>query len=53
MPADFRFPSPAIDLWAPVSLDAAPANIGRYWGTSHLNVIGRLRPGVSVARAQQ
>jgi hypothetical protein len=53
MPADFRFPSPAIDLWAPVSLDASPANIGRYWGTSQLNVIGRLRSGVSVARAQQ
>ena len=53
MPADFRFPSPAIDLWVPISLDASPANIGRYWGTSHLNVIGRLRPGVSVAQAQQ
>ena len=53
MPATFRFPSPAVDLWVPVSLDASPANIGRYWGTSHLNIIGRLRPGVSVARAQQ
>jgi len=53
MPADFRFPSPAIDLWVPVSLDASPANVGRYWGTSHLNVIGRLRRGVSVAQAQQ
>ena len=53
MPADFRFPSPAIDIWVPVSLDPSPANIGRYWGTSHLNVIGRLRPGVSIARAQQ
>jgi predicted permease len=53
MPADFRFPSPAIDLWVPISLDASPANIGRYWGTSHLNVIGRLRPRVSVAQAQR
>jgi predicted permease len=53
MPAGFRFPSPATDIWVPVSLDPSPANIGRYWGTSHLNVIGRLRPGVGVARAQQ
>jgi len=53
MPASFRFPSPAVDFWVPVSLDASPANIGRYWGTSHLSVIGRLRAGVSVARAQQ
>ncbi len=53
MPADFTFPSPETDFWVPVSLDASRANIGRYWGTSHLNVIGRLRRGVSVARAQQ
>src|SRR5690242_6182962 len=42
-PADFHFPSPAVDFWVPISLDASRANIGRYWGTSHLNVIGRLR----------
>jgi predicted permease len=53
MPAGFRFPSPTIDFWVPVSLDASPANVGRYWGTSHLNVIGRLRRGVSVAQARQ
>jgi predicted permease len=53
MPAAFRFPSPAIDLWVPESLDPSPANIGRFWGTSHLNVIGRLRPGVSVRQAEQ
>jgi len=52
-PADFHFPSPAVDFWVPISLDASRANIGRYWGTSHLNVIGRLRAGVSVARTQQ
>ena len=52
MPAGFRFPSPSIDFWIPVSLDASPANVGRYWGMSQLNVIGRLRPGVSVAQAQ-
>ena len=53
MPAEFRFPSPSIDFWIPASLDASPANMGRYWGMSHLNVIGRLRRGVSVAQAQQ
>ena len=53
MPAGFRFPSPTIDFWVPVSLDASPAKVGTYWGTSHLNVIGRLRPGVTIAQAQQ
>src|SRR6476661_8084311 len=52
-PADFHFPSPAVDFWVPVSLDASRANVGRYWGTSHLNVLGRLRRGVRVAQAQQ
>ena len=52
MPSDFRFPSPAIDFWVPVSFDASRANIGKYWGMSHLNVIGRLRGGVSIAQAQ-
>ena len=53
MPPSFRFPSPKVDLWVPVSLDASPANIGRYWGTSHLNVIARLSAGVTTARAEQ
>jgi putative ABC transport system permease protein len=53
MPRGFSLPSPAIDLWVPVSMDPSPANIGKYWGTSHLNVIARLRPGVSIAAAEQ
>jgi predicted permease len=53
MPADFHFPSPTIDFWVPVSLDASPANIGRYWGGGHLQVIGRLRPGLSVRQAEE
>jgi putative ABC transport system permease protein len=53
MPPGFRFPSSTVDFWVPVSLDPSPANIGRYWGTGHLNVIARLRPGVSATRAQQ
>jgi predicted permease len=52
-PEAFHFPSPAIDLWVPMSLDPSPANIGRYWGTSSLNVIGRLKPGISVRQSEQ
>ena len=51
-PASFHFPTPAIDFWVPMSIDASPANIGRYWGSSSLNVMGRLKPGVSVRQAQ-
>jgi predicted permease len=52
-PEAFRFPSAVIDLWVPMSLDPSPANIGRYWGTSSLNVIGRLKPGTTVRQAEQ
>jgi predicted permease len=51
-PAGFHFPSPAIDFWVPISLDPAPANVARFWGTSSLNVIGRLKSGVSVRQAE-
>jgi predicted permease len=53
MPASFHFPSPAIDIWTPIALDGSPANVGKYWGTSHLNVVGRLGRGVSVRQAEQ
>ena len=53
MPRGFHFPSPTIDLWVPISMDASPANVGKYWGTSHLNVIARLRPGVPIGHAEQ
>ena len=53
MPPGFRFPSHGVDLWVPISMDPSPANIGKYWGTSHLNVIARLRPGVPIARAEE
>jgi predicted permease len=52
-PASFHFPSPAIDFWVPMSLDPSRANVARYWGASSLNVIGRLKPGVSVRQAEQ
>jgi predicted permease len=51
-PADFRFPSPNGDLWLPASFD--PTVVGKYWGTGHLRLLGRLRPGVErgAARAE-
>lgn len=52
MPADFHFPTPTIDFWVPISLDASRANVGKYWGTSHLNVIGRLKRGATVGQAE-
>ena len=53
MPSVFHFPSPTVDFWVPVSLDASRMNVGRYWGTSSLSVIGRLRVGATVRQAQQ
>ena len=47
MPADFRFPSPTIDFWVPVSLDASPANDRPILGT---RVTQRHRP-VATRRA--
>ncbi|MBW3569889.1 MAG: ABC transporter permease [Gemmatimonadetes bacterium] len=45
MPEGFRAPGARMDLWMPVELD--PGWRGRY-----LQVVGRLRPDVTLARAQ-
>jgi putative ABC transport system permease protein len=46
---DFRFPGPRADLFVPMAIDRAEAKRGgRY-----LSTIARLKPGVSVAQAQQ
>lgn len=50
MPADFRFPEDATDLWLPVTRN--PADVGAYWGR-YVNVVGRLRPGATLAGAQR
>jgi putative ABC transport system permease protein len=57
MPAGFDFPVPNTELWVPLSLSrtkppnpAIPA--GRYRGYRILSVVGRLRPGVSLAQAE-
>ena len=48
MPAGFEnVLAPRTELWAPLQYDLAE---GRAWG-KHLGTVGRLRPGVDVARA--
>jgi putative ABC transport system permease protein len=49
MPADFHFPSPRTQLWVP--LHNEPQNPYTYWAGDFMPVIGRLRPGVSMAQA--
>jgi predicted permease len=50
MPAGFAFPSPATELWMPISLD--PRNAGYMWGSGNLWPIGRLRDRATMAAAQ-
>jgi predicted permease len=49
LPASFQFPGKNVDLWWPVPMDAPIAQNRAYtWFTG----IGRLKPGVTVARAR-
>jgi predicted permease len=48
MPPAFEYP-PRVEIWMPLSL--APADAGDY-EHQHLRVLGRLKPGVSLADAQ-
>lgn len=50
MPLGFSFPSSTTAIWVPLHLD--PANIGDYWGSSYLTVLGRLHPSVSIRQAR-
>ena len=53
MPADFRYP-PAVDIWTPLALtaeDRAQRNAQAVVGFA-FQVIGRLRPGVSLAQGE-
>jgi predicted permease len=49
MPSVFHFPSPKAQLWVP--LHNEPDNPSRYWGGDYMPVIGRLRPGATIAQA--
>ena len=51
MPQSFDSPSPQVEAWAPISLetdDMVPHRRGIRW----MNVIGRLKPGVTIQQAQ-
>ena len=50
MPANFRFPSPATEVWIPLGID--PRNATDYWAQDYMPAIGRLKPGVTIAQAQ-
>jgi len=49
MPASFRFPEPTADFWVPLSF---PADVGTQRGAHYLDVVARLRPGVTAAAAR-
>jgi predicted permease len=49
MPADFRFPSPKSEVWVPLEIDSR--NTAGYWAGDFMPVIGRLRPGTTLAQA--
>jgi predicted permease len=51
MPPEFAFPSPAAQLWVPVTLD--PANWVDAWGAGFVPLIGKLRPGATVVEARE
>jgi predicted permease len=49
MPQAFRFPSPRTQIWLPLHND--PRNVTSYWADDYMPVIGRLRPGTTLAQA--
>src|SRR5215472_1704870 len=50
MPPGFRFPTAATELWVPIEINTADPK--SMWGPFLYVMIGRLRPGADVARAQ-
>jgi putative ABC transport system permease protein len=52
MPANFRLFNEDVDIWLPLERKTTPYDM--HWRSSYyLRVIGRLKPGVSVAQARQ
>ena len=50
MPADFRFPSAKTQMWIPLHNDSRDTIA--YWAGDFMPIIGRLRPGTSMAQAR-
>ena len=50
MPPGFRFPTAATELWVPIEINTADPK--SMWGPFLYVMMGRLRPGADVARAQ-
>ena len=50
LPPRFDYPSARIQFWVPARLD--PSTIDDYWGSEFTPLIGRLRPGSTLAQAQ-
>ena len=50
MPASFRFPSTATDLWVPLRND--PRSVVGYWAGDFMPVVARLLPGASIDAAR-
>ncbi len=49
VPRSFAFPAVGTDVWIPIKLD--PKLIASVWGADGATYIGRLKPGVTLARA--
>jgi putative ABC transport system permease protein len=49
LPKSFRFPARDLDAWVPLQPSAEERSSGAFW----LETVGRLKPGVSRAQAQQ
>lgn len=50
MGTGFSFPSPEVMFWTPMRLDSRA--VGEYWGQGGTQIIGRLRPGATMAGAR-
>lgn len=50
MPAGFHFPSASVQAWVPLRLD--PGQTDDYWGFGWMPAVARLRPGATLAQAQ-
>ncbi|HKW90013.1 MAG TPA: ABC transporter permease [Candidatus Acidoferrales bacterium] len=50
MPEGFQLASSKEEFWIPLHLDSR--NVGAYWGSGFMPVIGRLRDGVTIAQAR-